>query len=123
MFAARLSKTAVALTGLTRVNPRIKLPPPMASGPRYIDPARTAQKTSLPLLRVLSLPGKQRVHSTVTCLHSRYLAILPRWTPCREPWHGRMPAGHIDCKTKAKLSLGRGQRSPMYTFCFQQVIA
>jgi hypothetical protein len=27
----------------------------------YIAPARTEQKTSLPLLRVLSLPGKQLV--------------------------------------------------------------
>jgi hypothetical protein len=34
------------------------------TSPRYIAPARTAQKTSLPLFRVLSLPGK-RVHRAV----------------------------------------------------------
>jgi hypothetical protein len=34
------------------------------TSPRYIAPARTAQKTSLPLLRVLSLPGK-RAHTDV----------------------------------------------------------
>jgi hypothetical protein len=33
--------------------------------PHYIDPARTTQKTSLPLLRVLSLPGNQLVHRAV----------------------------------------------------------
>jgi hypothetical protein len=46
-------------------------------------PARIAQKTSLPLLRVLSLPGKQRVLRAVsyqrllycTSLHSCYLAM------------------------------------------------
>jgi hypothetical protein len=36
----------------------------MAAGPRYVASARTAQKTSLPLLRVLSLLGK-RVHRAV----------------------------------------------------------
>jgi hypothetical protein len=35
------------------------------TNPRYIIPARTEEKTSLPLLRVLSLPGKQRVHGDV----------------------------------------------------------
>jgi hypothetical protein len=55
--------------------------------PRYIVPARTAQKTSLPLLRVLSLPEK-RVHRvfssngccTVACLHNCYLAICTNVT-------------------------------------------
>jgi hypothetical protein len=37
-----------------------------ATCPLYIAPARTAQKTSLPLLRFLSLPGKQRVHRVVS---------------------------------------------------------
>jgi hypothetical protein len=32
---------------------------------RYIAPARTAQRTSLPLLCVLSLQGKQGVHRAV----------------------------------------------------------
>jgi hypothetical protein len=36
------------------------------TSPRYIAPAWTAQNTSLPLLRVLSLPGKQRVHRPVS---------------------------------------------------------
>jgi hypothetical protein len=35
------------------------------TSPRYVAPARTARKPSLPLLRVLSLPGKQRVHRAV----------------------------------------------------------
>jgi hypothetical protein len=50
----------------------------MAAGPRMVS-ARTAQKTSLPLSGVLSLPGKhapEPFHSngccTVTCLHSTY---------------------------------------------------
>jgi hypothetical protein len=33
--------------------------------PRHIASARTAQKTSLPILRVLALPEKQRVHRAV----------------------------------------------------------
>jgi hypothetical protein len=33
--------------------------------PRYIATAWTAQKTSLPFLGVLSLPGKKRVHGAV----------------------------------------------------------
>jgi hypothetical protein len=37
----------------------------MAAGPRYIASAWTAQKTPLHLLRVLSLPGKQRVVKAV----------------------------------------------------------
>jgi hypothetical protein len=37
----------------------------LTNSPCYIAPARTAQKTSLPLLRVLSLPGKRRVHRAV----------------------------------------------------------
>lgn len=41
----------------------------------YVSSARTAQKTSLPLLRVLSLPGKQRVHRAFPCLHSWYLTM------------------------------------------------
>jgi hypothetical protein len=35
------------------------------TSPRYIAPARTAQKTSLPLLHVRPLPGKQRIHRAV----------------------------------------------------------
>jgi hypothetical protein len=37
----------------------------LSRSPRYIAPARTAQKTSLPILHVLSLPGKQHVHRAV----------------------------------------------------------
>jgi hypothetical protein len=33
--------------------------------PRYAASARTAQQTSLPLLRIRSLPGKRSVHRTV----------------------------------------------------------
>jgi hypothetical protein len=35
------------------------------TSPRYRALARTARKSSLPLLRILSLPGKQRVHRDV----------------------------------------------------------
>jgi hypothetical protein len=35
------------------------------TGPCYIAPGQIAQKTSLPLSRVLLLPGKQRVHRAV----------------------------------------------------------
>jgi hypothetical protein len=35
------------------------------NSPRYAAPARIAQKIFLPLLRVLSFPGKQRVHRAV----------------------------------------------------------
>jgi hypothetical protein len=38
--------------------PQVCLSAVMAAGPRYIVPARTAEKTPLPLFRVLSLPGK-----------------------------------------------------------------
>jgi hypothetical protein len=37
----------------------------MAHGPPHIASARTAQKTPLPLLRVLSLQGKHRVPRAV----------------------------------------------------------
>jgi hypothetical protein len=39
--------------------------PASTTSPRYIAPARTAQKMSLRLFRVLSLPGKQRVYRAV----------------------------------------------------------
>jgi hypothetical protein len=35
------------------------------TSPRYVAPARTAQKTSLSVLRVLSLPGNQHAHKAV----------------------------------------------------------
>jgi hypothetical protein len=38
----------------------------LTTSPRYITQTRTAKKTSLLLLRVLSLTGKQRVHRAVT---------------------------------------------------------
>jgi hypothetical protein len=47
--------------------------------PRIRALARTSQKMSLPLLRVLSLPGTQRVHSSVLqqrLLYSRLFTQL-----------------------------------------------
>jgi hypothetical protein len=54
--------------------PLLQLQPPSMQGastdsatsPLYITPARIAQKTSLPVLHVFSLPGKQRVHRVVS---------------------------------------------------------
>jgi hypothetical protein len=40
--------------------------PPRTTSPRYIAPERTAQKTSLLLLRILSLSRKQGVHRAVS---------------------------------------------------------
>jgi hypothetical protein len=37
----------------------------VSDSPHYIAPARTAQNISLPLLRYLSLPGKQHMHRAV----------------------------------------------------------
>jgi hypothetical protein len=53
---------------LARLWWRYSTPPPRATqttGSPYIAPGRTAHKTSLSLLRVLSLPRKQRVHRAV----------------------------------------------------------
>jgi hypothetical protein len=62
---------------------KVKVTLRLAVSPRYIAPVRTAQKTSLSLLRVLSFPGKQRATElfpnngcfTVACLHSFYVAV------------------------------------------------
>jgi hypothetical protein len=44
---------------------RLHTDSPWTTSPRYIAPARTAQKTFLLLLCVLSLLGKQRIHRAV----------------------------------------------------------
>jgi hypothetical protein len=48
----------------------------MAAGPRYMDQARTAQETFLLLLRVLSLPGKHRVHRAASKQRLLYCRVF-----------------------------------------------
>jgi hypothetical protein len=68
---------------LTCHNCSSQLTQPWAYSPRYIAPPRTAQKTSVPLLRVLSLPGKQRPQScslaTAALLSPVYIAVTWQW--------------------------------------------
>jgi hypothetical protein len=55
------------------------------TSPRHIAPARTAQKTSLPLLRVLSLPGKQHVHRAAPYQRLLYCRLFTQLLPGNGP--------------------------------------
>jgi hypothetical protein len=60
--------------------------PPLLNSPRYIGPARTAQKTLRPLLSVLSLRGRQHIHRAVP----QQQLLLGNGSPCHNTLHCHM---------------------------------